>query len=211
LDEAQPGSRWAEPPAVWPDWNPASPYVWIRKETIPHLPVEPFGSEGTLRPEVASVLGVNEAQQDALNRTLSRLMTEYHSIEASQAERTDKHLDGIVGDGPKVTVQIQPSADSQRFKDQFQAALTESLGEQRSQLLSQTAEFWMNSEFGIGAEPKTISVIRHPDGSYNISVRSGSNWMSVGGPSTLESYVPAHLMPLFSDVLPQPKDGAPAP
>ena len=61
-------------------------------------------------------------------------------------------------------------------------------------------------------ESKTISAVRHPDGSFNISIQSGTMSMSTGGDRTLGNHIPPHLLPFFSTLEGNAVDsGQPAP
>jgi hypothetical protein len=205
LARTDPETRWAVPPATQPDWNPESPYVWLRKDKLRQLPVSVFMDNGEINPDVALVLTEDASQQRKLNATLSRLLSDYRALEAAQARRTDDHLPGIAGqDGLKETIQVDPMPEQgKQIQQQFEAALTETLGRQRADLLMQTGAGWLYSQFSQnGTQPKTISVIRHPNGTYNLSIQTAGNWMSTGGPaSVVTNQIPGHLLPLFGDVL----------
>ncbi len=79
LKEEHPETRWVDPPSQWPEWNPESPYVWIRKEIIPKLPVTAFTDDGSLRPEVGLVMTINPVEMQRLNHTLSDLLRQVRS------------------------------------------------------------------------------------------------------------------------------------
>ncbi len=205
LAKIDPEIRWALPPTTLPDWNAESPYVWLRKDMLPRLPVSVFTDTGEINSEVALVLTADAKQQQRLNATLARLLSDYRALETAQAHRTEDHLPGIAGqDGLKTTVQVDPMPEQgAQVRKQFESALRDELGRQRADLLLQTGEAWLESEFSSsGTEPKTISVIRHPNGSYNISIKSGGSWLSTGGPAqVVTNQIPARFLPLFSDVL----------
>jgi len=210
LARVDPESRWADPPATLPGWNAESPYVWLRKEMLPKVQVSAFNDKGELRGEVAAVLTATEIQQRALNTMLPRLLAEYRALEAANAERVAESLPGIEGDGLKVTLRITPKPEEgARLKQQFEAALKSELGEQRANLLMQLSERRLNDQFSFfGAKPPVISVTRHPNGTYDINIQSGS-W-GLSGPMTIAEIhdkIPPHLLPLFSDVL-NPSDSA---
>jgi hypothetical protein len=102
-----------------------------------------------------------------------------------------------------VTVRVKPfPRQGEQLKQQFAEALRAGLGQQRAELVLQSASGWLDSQFSIsGSEPKTISVVHHPDGTYSISTRAGNSWFSTGGFRQLDDYVPEHLIPLFTDAL----------
>ncbi len=206
--------RWHLPPATLPDWNADSPYVWVAKELLPKFPVQPFDSNGQLDPKVAQVLAAEPEQVAALNQTLSRLVTEFRTHEAAHAKPTEEHLPGIAQrDGDKRTITVEPIPEiSARLREQFETAVREQFGRQRGELLLNTARGWVQEQFGWtsdqpGApppEPRTISVVRNPNGTFNISIRSGHVEMSVGGPNTLDDYLPAHLRHFFAGLEQEP-------
>jgi len=203
-------SRWVAPPSALPDWEAESPYVWLRKETLPGLEVSAFTDNGELRGEIATVLTATESQRRALNVALPRLLAEYRALEMANAERIDEPLPAMGDDGAKVTVRINPMAEEgARLKQEFKAALRSELGEQRAELLMQLSAVWLDSQFNrFGAEPRTISVTRHPNGTYDISSRSANGSSFVGStPKIYDEYIPAHLLPLFNDVV---SEAAPA-
>ena len=94
------------------------------------------------------------------------------------------------------------------LKREFEETLRSFLGQQRAELVLKRAAGWLESQFAVaGTEPKTISVGRHPNGTYNLSIQTGNSWFSTGGFGELNQYLPEYLLPLFSDGLNQPQDG----
>jgi hypothetical protein len=201
LAQAVPDSSWVKPPPVLPEWNPASPYVWLRKDIVPLLSVPAFNDVGEIRPEAAAVLNAGQGTRVRLNKRLKELLRQYEELELAGAELLDQPLPGLGSPGPSVTVRLQVPEEAARLKQAFEAELRQELGDQRADLLLQTASGWINSKFGsLGEEAKTISVARHDNGTYNIAVRFAGSWMSVGGVRELTEYVPSHLLPLFHDL-----------
>jgi hypothetical protein len=200
-----PEARWVAPPASLPEWNSESPFVWLRKDMVSQLPVAPFMEQGQLRPEIGYLLTLDAATQQRLNQELKNILTEYRDLEAAKAELTDEHLPGIAGQqGEKITVQVRPQpADGARLKTRFETALKEAMGNQRAELLTQAGDVWINSEFAqFGSETKTVSLIRNRPGSYNISIKSGGNWFSTGGPAdAVLPQIPVNLRPMFAPLL----------
>lgn len=202
LRQVDPDRQWIAPPPILPEWNPESPYVWIRKEIAPRLPIEAFSKDATLHPGVAMVLAIDSSAERRLNGELRRILRSYQEQELANAELVDEPLPGIgIRDGPTVTVRVQPlPEEGAGVKQEFEAALRSELGEQRAELLWQSAKSWLDSQFShFGTEPKVISAVRHPNGTHNIAFKTGDNWLSVGGVLSLEEYVPGHLLPLFSN------------
>jgi hypothetical protein len=212
LAKIDPESRWTTAPPNLPNWNSDSPYVWLRKDIIPQLPITAFEENGELNPNVAYVLTLDEKQATALNRTLTKILADYRALEATKAEKTDEHLPGIAGqDGDKLTIRVQPqAAEGKQYMQQFQAAFRNELGSQRAGLLLQVADNWFDQQFSQSATaPKAISLLRCPDGSYSISIKSGNSWQSTGGPWRIaQLWIPPHLRPMFSDIAPPPTDQA---
>jgi hypothetical protein len=209
LTEVSPDALYSKPPTQLPEWKPDSPYVWMPKEALPKFPVEVFDNAGRMDPRVASVLTLDEATLKSLNTTLNRLVVSYQEKEAALAEFTENHLSGIAGQkGDKLSLVVKPLPEEGRqLKQQFESTVNQLLGGQRGQLVQQGASSWLDSTFShFGAEPKTISLIRHPNGGYNVSVKSGGSWISTGGPDarSIEYQIPAHLRSRFSSLL-QPK------
>ena len=201
LAAVDPESRWATPPLAEREWDPKSPYVWLRKDLLPSFPMSPFDDRGHLRTEVAAVLTVAPAQVRALDAAVGRLVAENGRREVARARPTDDHLPGIrEHGGPKVTLRIDPDPDEDsRMRQEFVATLQGILGPQRAALLEQTAGSWLDSKIAASGDvPKTFSVVRHPDGSFNISIQSGSMSMSSGGDHSLRNDIPPHLLPFFS-------------
>ncbi len=215
LAAIDPESRWATPPLAEREWDPKSPYVWLRKDLLPSFPVSPFDDQGHLRKDVAAVLTVDPAQVRALDAAIGRLVAENGRREVARARTTDDHLPGVKQHGgPKVTLRIDPDPDEgTRMRQEFLATLQGTLGPQRAALLEQTAGSWLDSKIAAsGDAPKTFSVVRHPDGSFNISIQSGTMSMSTGGDRTLGHHIPPHLLPFFSALQGDARDsGQPAP
>ena len=203
LSKVDPDSAWSSPPDEWPEWNEKSPFVWLRKEMLSKLPVEPFTKDAELPVAVANVLALDKDAHQALNADLRRIINDYHEFEMGFVQRIDNPLPGIAGDGPSATVRVNPLPEEiSRFKQEFVQTLTGAVGEQRADLLLQAGEGWLDSQFGqSGGEPKTISVVRHPDGTYSMAMRHGSSWFSTSGFSNLDAYIPKHLLSFFSDVM----------
>lgn len=201
LAQAVPDSNWVEPPTALPEWNPASPYVWLRKDIVPRLSVPAFNDHGEILPEVAAVLNTGPGTRVRLNERLKELLRQYQELELAAAELLEQPLPGLGSPGPSITVRLQVPEEAARLKQAFESELRQELGDQRADLLLQTASGWINSKFGsLGEEAKTISVARHDNGTYNIAVKFAGSWMSVGGVRELTDYVPSHLLPLFHDL-----------
>ncbi len=203
LARDDPEGLWLAPPFVLPDWNTDAPYVWLRKEVLPKLWVSVFTDRGELRGDIAALMTLAESQQRAVNATLPRLLAEYRALEVANAERVDESASGAGKDGPKVTVRVKPlPEEGARLRQQVELALRSDLGEQRGALVLELASDWLNSQFShFGTAPKTISVARQPDGGYSIEIQDWNSHQFNSGVPRIDSYVPAHLLPLFSAVM----------
>jgi hypothetical protein len=202
-----PDALWSSPPVQLPDWNPDSPYVWLPKELLRRFPVQPFAPNGSLNPAVAGVLTLEPETIRKLNQALSRQLAEYRAQEAARATPVEEHLPNIAAkDGDKFTLRVDPQPElSAQHRRQFENTLRETLGPQRADIVLQTAQSWLTEQFGwsedsegrSAPEPKIFSVARHPDGHYDIAIKTGGSWMSVGGPNSLTDYIPEHLRHFF--------------
>jgi Mlc titration factor MtfA (ptsG expression regulator) len=77
------------PPVTWPEWNPESPYVWLRKEMLPRLQVPIISEQGEVLDSAALVLCLDPAARSELNQQLKRLLAEHRALELTGAEVTD--------------------------------------------------------------------------------------------------------------------------
>jgi hypothetical protein len=180
---------------------PESPYVWLRKDILPSFPFRPFGGNGALDPSFGSLLVAEPEQVTALNRKLTGLIHDYQALEVARAAPTDDHPPGTGGAGGNtLTIRVPPLAEeAARLKHDFETTLRIGLGEQRAVLVLQAASDWFDSQFSKdGSLPKTYSVVRHPDGSFNVVVGAGGSWLSVGELDSFEEFIPAHLQSIFA-------------
>jgi hypothetical protein len=209
--EVDPESLWANPPSALPDWDNESPYVWLSKEILPSLPIVAFSKDGELDPTVAAMLTLSPSETRELNHKLRTTLEKYRALESAGAEISTNHLPGIQSfPGEKLTIVVNPLPDEgDRLKEEFSSAIKSHLGEQRSGLALHLARYWLSEQFSHqGAEPKTISAVRHGDGRFNLSIQTAGSSMSTGGHLNFEDYVPAHLLPYFTAF--QEADKAPA-
>lgn len=208
-----PDSPWAEPPTELPEWNPESPYIWLRKDRIDALRVQPFDDDGRLDPELATSLGGTPTELERTQTALTALFADFHRREAASVETIEQAPPEIANSpGTKLTLRfnLDPAAVTDA-RSQFGTILRSHWGEQRAELLEKMSRSWLEAQFGDDAgEPKTVSVVRHPNGTYNISIQSGGRWLSMGGPPSLEGLLPAHILPYFSPLTSAPPN-APQP
>ena len=207
LEQVGGSPLWAEPPSLLPDWNPASPYVWLSKASFPLLPIQVFDEQGQLSPEIAGLIELPPETLSQLNAHLIALLEELHKSETSRAERSDEHLAGISGaEGEKLTIKVPASNfDVGGLKQHFEVTLPEALGTGRGELVERTASDWLDSHLSqFGTEPRIISLARDPNGTFRIAVKEGFSWFSTGGLTSIDGYIPAHLRPLFATILDKP-------
>jgi len=202
LAREDPEHYWVEPPANWPSWEPASPYVWLPKEEFGRLRAPVFGKDGRLHAGVPGVLVLDKEKVVRVNAALPSIVDELRALELSRAVQVEEPLPGIVKDGPHLTIEVPfLSEDANRLRTQFESVLRESFGEQRAGMLLESGAGWMREQFPTAEEgSKVYSMVRHPDGTYNISIRGPGSSMSVGGGVDPALYIPPHLLPLFSDI-----------
>lgn len=203
--QTDPDSYWATPPAIWPQWDARCPYIWIRKEVLPRLPVQPFTEQGILIPEVAAVLVISEQQKAKLDALLSKLTGEYHKLENEAVELSDDHLPGVGdGQGEKITIKIKSTADdAARFRKEFETDLKDTLGSQRGELLADQANSWLNRQFDQSSKiPKTITMVRQENGFYGIAIRGDNSWFSTAVPRmAVANEIPEHFLHFFDPIL----------
>ncbi len=201
-----PEAGWAVPPLTL-QWDDSSPYVWINKKMLARLPGNRFTENAELSDEFANTLALDRPARRALSERLASILAEYRGLETAHAERIEEPLPGIARDEPQVTVRVTPfPEEGKRLRHDFEEALQTALGTERAQLITESSSGWLDSQFAsASAEPKTISVVRHPDGSYNVSSKVGNSWLSTGGFKQLDEHVPPHLLPLFSELAPAEK------
>ncbi len=198
------GSDPSQPPETLPEWNHASPFVWLPKAMLPQLPVQGFESDGSLKTDVAEVLTLEPEQVRVLNGALTGILKEYRAAEMTRAQPIEEHLPGIADrEGRKLTIRVESMGDlAGEVRARYEASVVEVLGSQRSDILLKASEGWLGETFNVAeTEPRIVSVVRAPDGTYSLSMKSGDSGMSVGGANAIEDYIPIHLRPLFLPVL----------
>ncbi len=214
LFKDSPESRWVTPPNDLPAWIEESPYIWLRKDRLDVLSVQPFNNDGTLRGEMLTVLVTTPEQNAALANRLPALLNEYRVMEASKARYLDKPLSGIEN-GTIKTVSLEPiPEEGATIKKRFEAALRETVGSQRADLILRLSEPWLDEQFGQTGAARTISVVRHPDGEYNLSIKGKNNWFSCGVPKRFaglqfKDHIPPHVLPMFADIIPELDENRP--
>lgn len=208
IEKKFPDGRWATQPENLPQWNPDSPYIWIRKDIMKRLPGPAFTAAGELDGRLEPIVTLEPAQLRQLNAELRQCLEAFRAAEASNVKTTDDHLSGVGGqDGEKVTIEVTLSREAgARAKSEFEDIVRRYLGAQRADIVLTVSANWIDSEFAQSNEQaKTITLVRKRNGGYDIAIRSGGSWLSTGFPKerrdSLKYYVPPHLIPFFSELL----------
>ena len=198
-------AQWTRPPEQWPDWNAASPYVWLPKGTLNRIQAPVWGEKDELRDEVVALLSIQPDARDAIDATARRIMAEWHSAEAAGATLSPDHLPNLGGKGEAVTVQVHSQPElAARLRRELHAVLEQQLGEQRAGLFEHFAEWRLDAEFGPEKNPPTgpkIYSVRREGKLYCIATRGWSG--SMGTVGDWRKNIPAHLHPIFAEALKQ--------
>lgn len=211
LAQVDPEIAWVSPPETLPAWEEASPYVWLRKDKIPLLPVTIFSADGELDMHLAQLIDLSAAQKQTLAKALPEIMAAYRAREMEMAEKTDNHPPGWSKEEEAVTVELKISPEeSQQYRETFENKVRETVGEKRAELVLATGQGWLDKEFvSKASQGKFYSLQRRKNGSYNVTIRTGTSWMSTsvnkGSETTLAYYFPKRLLPLFSSLIPPDK------
>lgn len=193
-------TRWNRPPASLPDWNRASPFVWIPKMLLPEIPIAPFNDAGSLQRGLGALLVLDPERERTLNQEMSRLVAEVRKAEAASAMLAPNPLPGIAAQsGDKLTLEVPGQTEaSLRLRSEVESTLRTALGESRSELVLHWGKTWLDEQFGSSeAQPKIYSVVRHPDQTYGLNIKTGGSEMSVGDVSSFMDYIPPHLRNWF--------------
>jgi hypothetical protein len=210
LASDSPEARWATPPAVLPNWNSDSPFVWVRKELVKNVNGEPFAADGSLDQQAAVVMALSNEQVSRLKQLLPPILAEYRNLESAQVKYADGHLPGITGTGEAITIEVTAlPEEGAKLMAQYLSALRSVIGEQRTELLLAIDHGELEQTFGqveTASPPARISVHRHPDGSWNIAIRrlhGGSMSTSIpkGRQELFGNYIPPHLLRFFAEVI----------
>lgn len=204
LAQKYPDSHWSHPPKSLPEWDPVNPYVWFQKSKLTLFPIPVFGTEGELEPGAVTLLDIDPKTMEALNAQTKQILAEYRQLETNSIEWLDKPLWGIVQDGPNVTLRLNPQpGQAALFQQRFTNAVLEAVGPQRAGLMFALGEYWLDKQFNsTRPEPKTYSIVRHPNGFYNISYQCGLSSGNYGGDfRSVSASLPPHLSKIILDAL----------
>lgn len=203
--KAHPESQWATPPEGEPTWDPGSPYIWLHKENLGGLQFKSmaFTASGEVTDRMAAVLALDENQRTELNEKLRTLLESFQSSAAVNVRPVADLPPEIASlPGAKMGIDVDNLLETNlRFQELYLATLEASLGEQCAALISGVAKDRLALRFQLTAgAPATIAVIRNPNRSFNITVRSGGNSTQTTGIPSLTSYLPPYLLPLFASL-----------
>lgn len=203
LAAVNPDSQWAEPPEALPEWNPGSPFVWVAKEVLRQIPMEPFLKNGALNPGVAEVLGTRPETRKELNQFMAAELERFRNLELTNVYSSTNHLPGVSHiEGAKMTIELRPPAEAgAKLNERLTAMLVSKLGPQRAGILMEQGKRWFAENVSSFApEPKLISVGWRPNNGYSLTIKGPGMWKSFGGLSDLQGHVPDHLLPYFADL-----------
>jgi hypothetical protein len=203
----QSAARWTQPPASTPDWNPASPYVWLRKNSLTRIHVAALEVDASLTDSICTLLDIQPAARAAIAAVLQRGLAEWRVSEAALAQRSDEHRPQMRADkGEPVTVRVPPQPElAARLRREIDAVLEERLGEQRAALFNRFAEGAINSHLGparpAGGEARGKVYSAQRDGemfriAFDVHGSSTVTWSPVW-----REIIPDYLHPLFEETL----------
>ncbi len=199
-----PDAQWAEPPETLPDWNPASPFIWIPKDLLTQIPSEPFSQNGSLNPGVAEVLGISPETRKELDRLVAAGLERFRQMEFTNVYLSTNHLPGVSHiEGKKLTIELRPPPEAgPQLKEELISAFVSKLGAQRAEILMQQGRKWFVENLSaFEPESKFISVAwRPPPNAYSLTIKGPGVWKSYGGLSDLKGLVPDHVLPYFSEL-----------
>lgn len=205
---ADPASQWARPPAALPDWNPKSPYIWVRKDLLASLHPPALNWQGALSRDAADILGLSEEDRVKLNQQVQGALDNFRSLQNSNAVVTNTLPDGGAGDGPVVTITIPALVEEgEALQTQLTQILEQNLGRERAAVLTNAAADWLEG-FAL-QEPDVFSVMQNPNGTYRVSSKSANDSYTYDGISARGAYnhIPQNFAPVFTGILPPPADG----
>jgi hypothetical protein len=205
FERVNPDSAWAIPPQEWPNWSDSSPYVWIRKETLPNLNLHPFSNSGRLAQGIDVILDIPPDKLAALNEKLAKVVVQAKQRKFSSMERIINNNDGTPFDETQKVVLRIPSLGEEalRLEKEFNEVLTTELGEERARLLVQSDVIWVKNTFN--NEGRLLSVELTKDGLLEVNSSSISGVLDsasctiLSGDETVEQALQNRLDP---DLLP---------
>jgi hypothetical protein len=198
-------AQWTRPPEQWPDWNAASPYVWLPKRALKRMQAPVWNDTDRLRDEIVALLGIESEARGTIDETVRRIMAEWRSAETAVATLSPDHLPNLGGKGEAVTVRVQSQPElAVRLRRELHALLEQQLGEQRAGLFEHFVEWWLDGELGPEKVPPTgpkIYSVRREGKLYHVATKGWSGSMGTSG--NWRDNIPAHLHPIFAEALKQ--------
>jgi hypothetical protein len=186
-----PGDPWATPPDVLPDWNPSSPYIWLSKESLATLPIQPFHSLGKLDGEVVEILGIDPGLAKELHSTCADILRRREALETELAVAS---FPGPSTNRMHLEVQF-PANVAAELQGAFEGTFRQSLGTQRAELILTLGRSWIDEQF---SPTKSVTVTLLPGDKYEISSSFGVLFRSFGGVRSLDGYMPPHFATRFN-------------
>jgi hypothetical protein len=199
------GAQWTRQPEQWPDWNAASPYVWVPKRALKRLQAPVWDNADRLRDEIVALLGIEPEARDAIDTVVRGTLGEWRSGEVAMAALSADPLPNLAGEGEAVTVHVPPQPRlATRLRGELRFALRQHLGEQRADLFEHFASWRLDAEFGSEAHPPSpdqfkIYSVRPSGKVYHIATKGWGGSMATTG--NWRQNIPEHLHPIFEEAL----------
>lgn len=199
-------SKWAHPPEHWPEWNAASPYVWLPKNSLKRIQSPVWDDTDGLRPEAVALLAIQPEERRIIDAAVRRIMSDWRAAETAAATRSPEHLSYLGGEGEAVTVNVRTSPElAARLRKDLHGTLQEQLGEERTELFEHFAEWRLDAIFGPEKNPSIspkIYSVRREGKLYRIATQGWGS--SSGTTGDWRDHIPPHLHPIFAEALKQP-------
>lgn len=186
-----PGDPWARPPETLPEWNPASPYIWLSKEALAKLPIQPFGDQGKLDESLAEILGVEPGLAEVLNSKCHEILQRRDALETELAVAS---FPGPSTNSMRLEVQF-PADLAAELQTAFEEPFRQNLGTRRAELILELGRSWIDEQF---SPTKSVTVTLLPGDKYEINSSGKDIYRSWGGVHSLEGLVPPHFESRFN-------------
>lgn len=181
---------WINPPDTLPDWNPASPYIWLSKESLAELPIQPFAYHGKLDGTLAEILGIDAELAEELH---SRCSDIFRRREALETELAVASFPGPSTNRMHLEVQF-PANVAAELQGAFEGTFRQYLGTRRAELILALGRSWIDEQF---SPTKSVTVTLLPGDKYEISSSFGGVFRSFGGVPSLDGHMPPHFAARF--------------
>jgi len=189
--QPSPGAPWITPPDTLPDWNPASPYIWLSKEALAKLPIQPFDHQGKLDDNLAEILGVEPGLAEVLNSKCGEILQRRDALE------TELAVASFPGPSTKrMRLEVQFPADvAAELQTAFEETFRQHLGTRRAELILELGRSWIDEQF---SPTKSVTVTLLPGDKYEIISSGRDIHRSWGGVHSLEGLIPPHFETRFN-------------